>query len=60
MADVKKTFVNLTSTDTEKKISSKFEMAQANKILNLPNSKWKLDDDKFEHNGTEIAPKGKK
>lgn len=59
MADAKKTFVKLTNTDTKKAVTKSFEIGQANKILKLPNAKWKLDDPKFENNGSEIAPKGK-
>lgn len=34
-----------------------FPIEQANKLLSLPKSAWKLDDSKFEWNGTEIAKK---
>lgn len=55
MAD-KKVMVTL-ATKEEKPRKRQFEIGQANKILNLAKSGWKLDDTKFEWNGTEIAKK---
>lgn len=52
----KQVFVEL-STKEEKARKRKFEIQQANKLLNLPKSQWKLADDKFTYNGTEIAKK---
>ena len=51
--------VKLTCLDGNKH-STQFPIEQANALLGLSNSRWKLDDSAFEFNGTELAPKGKK
>lgn len=51
----KKTFVKLKATDSKKEKIQSFEIGVANKLLKLPNSKWKLEDKAFKWNGIEIA-----
>ena len=62
MAETKKVMVTLstitspkTKDAAEKSKKQAFELSHANRILNLPGSRWKLADDKFKWNGKEIA-----
>lgn len=58
MAEPKKpVMVELESKDRKKNVKQKFPIDQANEILNLANTQWKLSDPKFQHNGKEIAKK---
>lgn len=61
MADNKIVFVTLQSKDKREKAQNytkkPFVIAHANALLKLPNSRWKLADDKFKWNGTELAKK---
>lgn len=55
-----KTEVSLIKIDAEKDTKPrKFPIEQANKLLSLPKTAWKLDDKNFEWNGNEIAKKSK-
>lgn len=48
--------VNLTTDLGKGKTKDrKFDVAHANKVLSLTNSKWKLKDTKWKWNGTELA-----
>ena len=53
MSKVVKTIVSLQSTDSNRK--QEFEITQANRLLSLPKSKWKLADSNFKWNGIELA-----
>lgn len=55
-----KTMVTLKTKAAKNAVNQSFEISQANKLLNLPNSQWKLDDKSFKWNGTEIAKEVKK
>lgn len=60
MADTKAVMVTLSTPaptkDNSKAVKKKeFEIAHANRILNVANTAWKLDDSKFKWNGKEIA-----
>ena len=57
---MKKVFVKLKQTDSEKAKPVPFEIEHANSVLSLSNSCWRLSDEGFEWNGTEIAKKSKK
>lgn len=64
MADNKTVFVTLKSKDKREKAKEyakkPFSIAHANALLQLPNSRWELADDKFKWNGKEIAVNSKK
>ena len=47
--------VSLESTDRKKNVKQSFPIEQANALLKLPNTKWKLNDAKYKWNGKEIA-----
>lgn len=48
--------VNLTTKDAkEKSRSRKFGVDHANNVLNLSNTRWKLEDPKWKWNGKELA-----
>ena len=56
MAEPKKVVVTL-ATKEDKARKREFPIEQANKLLKMPKPAWKLDDSKFEWNGSEIAKK---
>lgn len=44
-----------TNLEKGKSKDRKFDVAHANKVLSLTNSKWELNDKKWKWNGTELA-----
>lgn len=56
MSQVRKDVVTLKSKG-EKAQSQKFPIAQAEKLLNLSNSRWELDDKAYEFKDKEIVKK---
>lgn len=62
MVTLKKTHQTLVQLSTlgEYKRKQKFELPQALSLLRLPNTQWKLDDDKFIFDNNDIKrPKSK-
>lgn len=59
MSDTKDVLVELTTIpqdkEKHKEKKRKFPISQANKLLSMKKSAWKLTDSKFKWNGVEIA-----